>query len=584
MIYKLFNEPTHSPIEQILINRGIQESEIEEWLNAGWPQINSPWLFGEEKLNHASRLLIDGIKNNRDIYIVVDCDVDGYTSAAIIINYIYSFFETYAQEHIHYIMHTGKQHGLTDTVEQIPARSLVILPDSSTNDTEEMRQLLDQWCTVICLDHHEADNYLPDENNLVIINNQIGDYPNKDLSAAGVVWQFCRILDEKLNVQQANNFLDLAALGCLSDMMAYTSIETRAIVSLGLHNIKNPFFYYMAEKNEFSINKMGGINYMSIAFYVTPFVNAIVRSGTSEEKDLIFKSFLTMYAFEKIESGKRGHKGELVARVEEAVRIATNVKARQTKLQDQSMALLESRIRDNNLQDNAIIVLTCEPGEIERNIQGLVANKIQAKYQHPTLVLTKNKTQEDKEYFYRGSARNYSFSEVEDMRQLCLDTGDVEYAQGHASAFGCSIPESKLQDFIEKTNAAYKDVPTEPVYWVDYVWSKNEVAPQTILTIAESKNLWGQNVPEPYICIRDIALSSCQIQALSWDKHPTLKIHLDCGVDIMKFKSNDEELQRMQQPNAMLTAVCRAAKNEWNGRVTPQLIIEELDIREEWVF
>lgn len=252
-------------------------------------------------------------------------------------------------------------------------------------------------------------------------------------------------------------------------MMDYRSIETKAIVSLGLKNIQNPFFYYMVEKNNFSIQKMGGINYMSIAFYVTPFINAIVRSGTTEEKDLIFKSFLQQYAFEKIESGKRGHKGELVPRVEEAVRIATNVKARQTKLQDSAMDLLEKRIRDNNLQDNAIIVLTCEPGEVEKNIAGLVANKIQAKYQHPTLVLTRNKTQEEKEYYYRGSARNYSFSEIEDMRQLCLDTEDVEYAQGHASAFGISIPESKLEDFIDKTNHAYADVSKEPVYLVDFI-------------------------------------------------------------------------------------------------------------------
>ena len=250
----------------------------------------------------------------------------------------------------------------------------------------------------------------------------------------------------------ANDFIDLAALGCLSDMMDYRSIETKAIISLGLKNINNPFFYYMAEKNEFSINKMGGINYMSIAFYVTPFINAIVRSGTMEEKDLIFKSFLNRYAFEKIESGKRGHKGELVPRVEEAVRIATNVKARQTKLQDQSMALLESRIRDNNLQDNAIIVLTCEPGEVEKNIAGLVANKIQAKYQHPTLVLTKSQTINDEEPFYRGSARNYSMSENQDLRAACLETDLVEYAQGHANAFGLSIAESNIDSFIEKTN------------------------------------------------------------------------------------------------------------------------------------
>ena len=246
--------------------------------------------------------------------------------------------------------------------------------------------------------------------------------------------------------------------------MAYTSTETRAIISLGLDNIKNPFFYYMAEKNKFSINKMGGINYMSIAFYVTPFINAIVRSGTMEEKELVFKSFLIMYAFEKIESGKRGHKGELVPRVEEAIRIATNVKARQTRSQDAAMDLLDRRIADNELSKNAIIVLLCEPGEVEKNLAGLCANKIQAKYQHPCYILTKSKEQGDKEYFYRGSGRNYSMSENQDLRQLVLSTGIPEYVQGHANAHGASIPESRIQEFIDVTNKLYENIPQEPVY------------------------------------------------------------------------------------------------------------------------
>ena len=276
----------------------------------------------------------------------------------------------------------------------------------------------------------------------------------------------CRVLDKAFDLsgQASMDLIDLAALGNLSDMMDYRSIETKAIISLGLQNIKNPFFYYMTEKNKFSIDKMGGINYMSVAFYVTPFINAMVRSGTPEEKDIIFKSFLQMYAFEEIESGKRGHKGELVPRVEEAVRICTNVKARQTKLQDATMTLLEKRIREQSLLENAIIILKCEPGEVEKNLAGLVANKIQAKYQRPCLVLIKSKTKDDKEVFYRGSARNYSMSENQDLRQLCEDTGAVEYAQGHANAFGCSIPESKLEDFIESTNEQYKHVSNSPIY------------------------------------------------------------------------------------------------------------------------
>ena len=277
---------------------------------------------------HALRLMNEAVLDNKEIWVLVDCDADGFTSAAIIINYLYEMYHTVKEvsieEQIHYILHTGKQHGLEDCVDQFPNNCLVILPDSSTNDIDQMRALLDRGCWIVCMDHHEADHYLEDEDYLVIINNQICDYPNKNLSAAGVVWQVCRAWDKIFETDYANDFIDLAALGCLSDMEPFTEIETKAIITLGLQNIKNPFFHYMCEKNKFSIDKMGGINYMSIAFYVTPFVNAIVRSGTMEEKDLIFKSFLTMYAFEKIESGKRGHKGELVPRVEEAVRIATN--------------------------------------------------------------------------------------------------------------------------------------------------------------------------------------------------------------------------------------------------------------------
>lgn len=586
MIYKIFNEPSQTVMRQILFNRGIKDKqEQDRWMTASWKDINSPWEFGKEKVKHAIKLINECIWDNKEIWVLVDCDADGFTSAAIIINYIdkvYENTEIKIKDKIHYILHTGKQHGLEDSFDQFPDNSLIILPDSSTNDTEQMQSLLDRGCSIVCMDHHEADNYLEDNDNLVIINNQICNYPNKDMSAAGVVWQLCRAWDEIFNLDYANDFIDLAALGNLSDMMSYKSIETKAIIDLGLRNIKNPFFYYMCEKNKFSIDKMGGINYMSIAFYVTPFINAIVRSGTMEEKDLVFKSFLHFYAFEKIESGKRGHKGEFVPRVEEAVRIAANVKSRQTKLQDATMDLLEQRIQSDGLTKNGIIILLCEPGEVEKNLAGLVANKIQAKYQHPCYILTKSKGKDDKEYYYRGSGRNYSMSENQDLRQLALDTGLPEYVQGHANAHGLSIAESKIQDFIDITNKEYEHIAKEPVYWVDFEWFNKDINPQTIILIADAKDYWGQEMQEPYIAIREIPLN--WIQLLSPDKHPTLKIHLENGVDIMKFKSSQEEYEQFTMPNTYLTAVCRCAKNEWNGKITAQLIIEDYYLEEKWVF
>ena len=94
--------------------------------------------------------------------------------------------------------------------------------------------------------------------------------------------------------------------------------------------------------------------------------------------------------------------------------------------------------------------------------------------------------------------------------------------------------------------------------------------------------MWGQGLSEPYVAIKDIPLTS--IQLLSPDKHPTCKIHLDNGVDIMKFKSSQNEYDQFIRPNMYLTAVCRCAKNEWNGRVTAQLIIEDYIINEKWIF
>lgn len=51
-------------------------------------------------------------------------------------------------------------------------------------------------------------------------------------------------------------------------------------------------------------------------------------------------------AFKEVPSTKRGHNfGEVEKIVEQAIRIATNVKARQTKVQNNMMSLFEKMIQ-----------------------------------------------------------------------------------------------------------------------------------------------------------------------------------------------------------------------------------------------
>lgn len=232
MKYKLFNEPSQSTLRQILYNRDLKtKEEQDKWINASWNDINSPYAFGKEDVEKAVEMLRAAVAEHTKVCVIVDADADGFTSAAIILNYLYDLYSwNYSSEKVKeqltYILHDGKQHGLVDIVNKIEDDvKFVIIPDAGTNDITEMQQLVDAGKHILCMDHHESDNWIHNDN-VVIINNQICEYPNKDLSGAGVTWQICRAYDDTmglLNIERelsssdtwkgSLTYVDLAALG-----------------------------------------------------------------------------------------------------------------------------------------------------------------------------------------------------------------------------------------------------------------------------------------------------------------------------------------------------------------------------------
>lgn len=594
MKYKLINKinANYSTIEQILTNRGIPLNEIHHYLNTTDADINEPAAFGVERLKAAAAALIQTVSNNQDALVIVDCDCDGYTSSAVLINYLYDLFPAWTESHLHWFMHQDKTHGLSDCIDYILDHnfSLVICPDSSSNDYNEHSTLHSAGIPIIILDHHEADHI---SENAIVINNQLSDYPNKELSGVGVVWQFCKYLDNILNKNNADNYLDLVALGLTGDMMSLKSIETKHLINKGFkdENIKNPFIYGMFQKNSFSLGTH--ITPMGAAFYIVPFVNSMVRSGTLEEMQILFNSMIKFKAFEQIPSQKRGHAlGETARLVDEALRIATNVKNRQTREQDKAVARIEELIEQNNMMEHKVLLFLLEPGEIEPNIAGLIANKIMAKYQRPVCMLTKvkvlnpdiqltsNPPQPAYDIYYRGSARGYDKSGITNFKDICFNTGLCEYAEGHQGAFGISIPAQHISKFVELTDIALADMQSEPIYYVDYIYKGVDVNPENILTIASLDNLWGQGIDESWIVIEDLKVSKEMLTLMGLEKNkPTLKITLPNKISLIKFGSSEEEYYNLlTEGYIQLNVVGRCNANEWNGRVTPQMLIEDYEI------
>ena len=92
--YKLINPNNKdlSIIETILTNRGIPLEEIEHYLHPTEADIWSPTLLGNIDLG--TKMLVSHIAKGDKVLIQVDGDCDGYTSAALLINYLYRLFRT----------------------------------------------------------------------------------------------------------------------------------------------------------------------------------------------------------------------------------------------------------------------------------------------------------------------------------------------------------------------------------------------------------------------------------------------------------------------------------------------------------
>lgn len=578
---KLYNEPDYSLTaqQQILYNRGIPVEKQEEWLNAGWDNINDWRLL--KNIDKAAEVLYNTYTNpEKCVGILVDEDCDGLGSSSLAYNFLHRIGALCKKELIFH--RQRKAHGLSDLdLESIKDKyDLLWVPDSASNDYADLEYLSRYPPVVVINDHHIAEYESP---YAIVVNNQLCDYPNKNFSGGGIVFQQCRAIEDMFyngDHSVSTSLLDLCAFSNISDMMDSRELETKAVANLGLTNLDNKFLKNMAEAHKYSIDKMNGLNYLSCAFYITPYLNCCFRSGTQEELEFVCKAFLDDYACQLVDSSKRGHKGEKVYWWEEAITIAERVKRRQTQVQNDAMDFLKSQIEDNNLTDNAIIICKCNPDDISPSVVGLVANRIQAQYQHPTLVL--REVEEDGVKKLKGSGRNYSNCEIEDMRKVCEDTGLTYYAQGHDSSFGCAMPAENEQAFIEATNEVYKDISFIPVYWIDYSWTPGTVDRKRIIDIA-NLNIYGQNVPESYVEIHDISLHPSMIQLMGKNKD-TIKITLPNGVAIMLFRQSEDLYNQMCEDNMVLDVCGTCNENVWNGTSTPQVMCEEYSLRQDWIF
>lgn len=574
MNYKLIgNGDYDNPLRTLLQNRGVKD--IQNYINLDDRCIHNYSELGDIEYI-ANKIYEEWTANKCRIHIVVDSDVDGFTSAAIMYKYLKNMGITPT-----YSLHTGKQHGLTKDLHIPDGIQWLIIPDAGTNDTEQCKELYDDKVKILILDHHEKEKENP---YAYIINNQICSYPNKNLSGVGVVYKFLQALDEIGWNEEADDYLDLVALGNISDCMDIREPETKRLIEKGLHNIKNKFFEKLIEAQSYSIPD--GLDTISVQFYITPLINALIRVGTQEEKDIVFRAFIEDES-ETFTYKKRGET-ELTQEsiYDRAVRFCKNAKSKQGRMTDKQLPLVFEHI-EKQKQDKNNVIISNVTNQLDPALTGVAAIKVAEKYGKPCMLLRKR---EDKEGVFGGSVRVPNKSLILNFKDIVNETGVFKMAQGHQSAFGveilgCNVKKSLalLDDYIIRHGLI-----GEAVSYVDFVINYEDFHIGIFNDIVSLKPYYGNSIDECNVVIKNIPVTADSIAIQGKGEDSWCIMICDESIKLVKFKCNEddyvlnfgkEDKSGFADILSYINVIGKLSYNYYKGIKTAQIIVDEYEVK-----
>lgn len=562
-----------NPVIKILENRGIKN--VPMFLNPTKSCLEDNHLL--DNIDLAVDIFLKHMNNNSKVVVLQDCDCDGVTSAALMIQYINDNFPSIS---VDYIIHDNKEHGLDSKsmLEIEPKKpDLLIIPDAGSNDLRQLKTLKSAGIDVIVLDHHDESEKVTRLksiyrlNNLndfaVIVNNQMSSKVNdKSMTGVGIVYKFCSVVDERLKRDTVNKYLDLVSLGMIADSCDLTQLQTRYLVLEGIKQIQNEtnhnkFISELVKSQAYSLHSKATI--LGISFYIAPLVNALIRLGTKDGKEIMLKAFLN--SSEKAIVKIRG-KGEIEVSIQEqARRLCESYKRKQQKMTGDYTEVLKEQINEFGLNEYPVICCKADKS-FEKTFTGLIANKLTSMYNKPCLLLR------DCNDILMGSARGFDKSHIKDIKDFCLQTKLFDLAEGHPNACGVTIKKDNISKFYDYLSQQNFDNTLN--YTVDAVFDEKSLTAEVIQSIFALSDVWGTNIEEPLFLLKLKCPIDGGFTVLGNEKN-TIKLTFH-NIEIIKFRSSENEYNEIKNLGKMVefTIVGKFSVNEYNGKKTPQVIVE----------
>ena len=486
-------------LEDILKLKGIKD--IDSFLNPTIKNTESELLF--DNIEKARDLFIKHISNKDVIDLLVDCDVDGFTSAANIYQYIKRLSPDIE---VRCFIHKGKIHGLSEFVDSMceDDSNLIIVPDAGSGNFKECEKLIASGKDVIILDHHSID---ASDNPAIVVNNQLSDrITDKAMTGVGITYKFTKLLDKYYGVNYADDYLDLVALGMIGDRADTVNLQTRYLILKGLEQIqnkvnKNKLISVLVDAQMYSMNNKITIN--GIGFYVCPLMNSMIRLGEYKDKCYMFEALCN--SDEMLDRKVRG-KGVVNMTIQEYVlKACQSSNRKQKKITEESAEILSNEIKMFKMDKLPILVCNARD-DVDSNSTGLIANRLADQYRRPCLLMRRVGD------ICKGSGRGSDKCEILNFNQWCKDTGLFNKVKGHPEAFGCEITYENTNKLLYLLSTMRKI--DEPTYHVYNVYEADKIYDQIIKNVAKWDCIWGNSVSEPIFLIKSVPCNKYNLYLL----------------------------------------------------------------------
>jgi single-stranded-DNA-specific exonuclease len=533
-------------IARVLVGRGVTTpQDAARFFEPSIENLHDPMAM--DGMVTAVERLSKALENNELVWVHGDYDVDGTTSAAMMLH----FLHTVGGQARYFIPDRSVGFGFTkhsvDLAYEAGAK-LIITVDIGITAVDSVAYAADLGIDVIVCDHHEPADALPAAYAILDPIKPGCTYPFKSLCGCGVAFKLVQAMASHLGkAELANQYIDLVAIASAADIVPLTG-ENRLLSAFGLHKLNTNPLPGIKGLIDCAGIKLGDINNSSIVFAMAPRINAAGRLGDparAVEMMIQNDAVLSFRIAQELEQDNRRRRAIDEVTYEHAEAVAAK-------------SLIEGARRSLVVHDN----------DWHAGVIGIVASRLVERFHVPTVMLTTI------DGIAKGSARSIREFDIHNALRQCEDLL-IEYG-GHKHAAGLSLPVANIPELARRFDIIAKESLTSemmtPDLIIDAELSLSDLTPNFFNLLAQFAP-YGHGNPRPLFHSRGV-VSANGVKVVGNNHLKFRALQNNFAIDAIGFNLG----HRMSDCSygKMFSLVYTLEESVYNGQTSPQLRIRDI--------